>query len=95
MGDPLSCEFCSCGNVHLGGVLIEMGNTSVSCEGDSARLIASDSKILRRGSRITTKYWCESGCEWEVIQQFHKGTVYQQTVLKSQEQKAFDELWRD
>lgn len=90
----LCCPSCGCQQVHPREVMVEQGNTATHVTGDGTVVAATNRSERARGSLIGLRFFCENGCEFDYVFEFHKGTM---GVAMSVGSNADDlsELWRD
>ncbi len=95
----LLCPLCYAHNLHFHAVEILLGHYRILCVENVPFVHRICEPRDRRGSQITTWYWCESGHTFATTQRFHKGEIETDvfhTPLLAAPGSAFpSELWRN
>jgi len=79
------CPFCEDGKdsmeiwVHIQAVEIDrLGQVMIIAGGDFVELVKEETH--KRGSSVTTYFYCEAGHHWKEIRQFHEGNVFEEII---------------
>jgi hypothetical protein len=94
LGATLCCPSCGCGQVHPREMLVNQGNTATFVSVDGTNVIPSSRSETHRGSLIGLGFWCENGCTFDYVFEFHKGSLGVRLLVGSYTEQP-DELWRD
>lgn len=93
-GAALCCPCCGCEQVHAREVFVEQGYTATRVGGDGTGVVWSDRHKTKRGSAIGLAFYCEWGCTFDYVFEFHKGTM-SVSLLAGSHTDDLGELWRD
>ena len=94
LGAALHCPSCGSGCVHPREVLVQQGNTATFVSVDGTNVLPSTRGKTHRGSLIGMGFFCENGCTFDYVFEFHKGSLYVRLLVGSYTDEP-DELWRD